>query len=405
MSEEKKLVVNCDICDARKVNEEELSQFSQIEIHTDYLLVDERSKAVLKRLPIEYHMDEMIQLEEGEEVGSVNSNGAFEITGDMPSSEKRFLCVNGKLVIRPGTEAVMKSFIRILVNGQVSYPDNMSAYLNRISVNGAIESYPGDYKRMEKEFVIDRYFPIRAKEGGKYYSESQMELTDSAVDTSVLVKKGVHFKTKELYVLEEKLEDCGTLFDEEVRFWVIPTGFGFVREGVALNQNLLEKYGNRLCIGGDLILGKKASEVLQYIEGLHVMGTMFLEEKQMEVLKQKDVSYKGVEIIKGEVIWKKGKASLDSKMISRSVDGVSMIGCGMVRIEEDVSNDEILEKVCLVNCGIVKCSQTQRGAVEMVERGVGLIQSRENEEVEEKKEETKAMETGVQVVHADWYVL
>lgn len=397
MSEEKKLVVNCDICDARKVKEEELSKFSQIVINTNYLFVDERSKAVLKQFPIEWDMTEMIQLEEGEEVGIINYNGSCEITSDMPFSGKKLLCVNGKLMIHPGTEEIIKSFIRILVNGQVCYPDSMSAVISQISVNGGMESYPGDYKMMGKEFVIDRYFPIRAKEGGKYYATKQMEITDTEADIAALVRKGVHFKTKELYVLEEKLEDCVELFDEEVHFQVIPTGFRFVRDTVVLDKNLLGKYGTRLYIGGNLILEEDSKEVLQQIEGLHIVGTLYLREGQIEELKQKDIWYEKMEIVKGDIIWEKSRVFLDSEMISKSLDGISLIGCGIVQIGEEVLSAKIREKVCLVNCGLVKCSQEQRSAVELIGRGIGLIKDMEEEE--------EGIEAGVQVVNADRYVL
>ena len=38
MSQEKNLLVNCVICDARNVNEEELKEFEEILINTDFLL-------------------------------------------------------------------------------------------------------------------------------------------------------------------------------------------------------------------------------------------------------------------------------------------------------------------------------------------------------------------------------
>lgn len=399
MGEEKKIVVNCNICDARKINEEELRKFNQIVIHANYVLVDKRSKEVLKHLPLECNMEGMLQLEEGEEVGAINYNGSYEITGDMPSSEKKLLCVNGKLTIHPGTEEVLKSFIRISVNGSVSYPENMSAFINWISVNGSMNSYPSDYKMLGKEFVVDRYFPIRAKEGGKYYAAKRIEITDAAVDMEVLVKKGVHFKTKELYVLEEKLKDCAELFDEEVRFQVIPTGFAFVKGFTILDQNMIRKYGKSFYIEGDLLLEKEAKEVLQYIENLYILGTLYLREEQMEELKQKEVRYEKVEIIKGDTIRGKAKVSLDSEMIAKCTEGVSLIECGIVQIEEEVSNSEILEKVCLINCGVVKCSRKQRAAVEMVGRGVGHIAGEEIEnETNKEKEEP-------QEINADWYVL
>ena len=181
---ENKLVVNCDICDARKANEEILKKFEQICINADCLLVDERSKAVISQLPVKCNLSRVIQIESEEEVGTVSYNGKYEITGELPCTGKKLLCVNGLLVIHPGTEEILKSYIQIFVNGAVSYPESMSAWISQISVNGSMESYPDHYTLMEREWILDRYFPIRAKENGNYFSAKSIEITDKAVDTS-----------------------------------------------------------------------------------------------------------------------------------------------------------------------------------------------------------------------------
>ena len=41
MSEKKKFILNCDVCDARKIKEESLSEYEQIIINADLILVDE----------------------------------------------------------------------------------------------------------------------------------------------------------------------------------------------------------------------------------------------------------------------------------------------------------------------------------------------------------------------------
>ena len=52
MSEKKKFILNCDVCDARKIKEESLSEYEQIIINADLILVDEYSRDVFHRLPI-----------------------------------------------------------------------------------------------------------------------------------------------------------------------------------------------------------------------------------------------------------------------------------------------------------------------------------------------------------------
>ncbi len=40
MSEKKKFILNCDVCDARKIKEESLSEYEQIIINADLILVE-----------------------------------------------------------------------------------------------------------------------------------------------------------------------------------------------------------------------------------------------------------------------------------------------------------------------------------------------------------------------------
>ncbi len=397
---ENKLVVNCDICDARKANEEILKKFEQICINADCLLVDERSKAVISQLPVKCNLSRVIQIESEEEVGTVSYNGKYEITGELPCTGKKLLCVNGLLVIHPGTEEILKSYIQIFVNGAVSYPESMSAWISQISVNGSMESYPDHYTLMEREWILDRYFPIRAKENGNYFSAKSIEITDKAVDTALLLKKNVHFQTKEFYVLEEKLEDCAKLFPENVKFQVIPAGFSFIRESMILKNDLLLQYGNQLYIKGDLIVEEKSRKDFSQIEELHLTGTLYLPEEQRKELDPKKVFCKKIETIKGNVIWKKKTAVIDTELLLKNPEGISLLGCAVVKIDPAVSEQELLEKVCLRHCALVKCSKKQMAAVGLIEHETASIQC--DEEKDERKEAT---EEGSQVICTNWYVL
>ena len=69
----KEFYLNCDVCDARKINEESLSGYEQIVINTDVLLVDERSRSVLNKLPMVCNMDGMLDVEGEVSVVSANS--------------------------------------------------------------------------------------------------------------------------------------------------------------------------------------------------------------------------------------------------------------------------------------------------------------------------------------------
>lgn len=396
MKAKKKLIVNCDICDARKVKEEELKKFEKILVNADYVFVNQHSKPLLYNLPIQWNMDEMVQLEDEEDIEVSYYNGDFEINEAVPSSGKQLLYINGRLLLRPGAENAMKHFIRIYVNGMLSCPESMSAFASQISVNGSIEYYPDDYKILGNKFVMDRYFPIQAEAGGKYFSK-EMEVTDSAIDMTLLREKGVHFKAKKVYVLEEKLQDCMKLFNEDVQFYVIPRGYCFVKQDVIFNNELLLKYGNRIYSKSNFMIEAKSREALQQLEGLQVNGTLYLPKEQMEELKQKDVCYKELEFIKGNIIFGKSMITIYPEAIAK--EEISLVQCAMVQIDPEISSEEILKKICLINCSVVRCSREQRMAVESVGHKIALIESGQDKITKE------VIEEGTQIVNTDRYVL
>ena len=80
MFEKKNYIVNCDVCDTRKITQESLSGYEQIVINADLLLVDENSRAILNRLPLICNADETLDVEG--EVSVICANGSYEISGD-----------------------------------------------------------------------------------------------------------------------------------------------------------------------------------------------------------------------------------------------------------------------------------------------------------------------------------
>ena len=73
--EKKNFVLNCSICDARKVKEEDLARYEHIIINSDVLLVNEESKSVLARLPMVFNTDCTLDVE-----GDVTSSIKTAIT-------------------------------------------------------------------------------------------------------------------------------------------------------------------------------------------------------------------------------------------------------------------------------------------------------------------------------------
>ena len=97
-------------------------------------------------------------------------NGSYEITGSTVVPEHTLLVVNGFLQVHPGTEDVLEKY-------------------EKISVNGSVIIYPDDCVILDRTFVMDKYFPLRAKEGSKYYVEKMVIIQDKSVDLAKLAQK------------------------------------------------------------------------------------------------------------------------------------------------------------------------------------------------------------------------
>ena len=95
MFEKKNYIVNCDVCDTRRITEESLSGYEQIVINADILLTDEHSRTVMNSLPLLCNADETMDVEG--EVSVICVSGSYEINGDTLIGDQAVICVNGDL--------------------------------------------------------------------------------------------------------------------------------------------------------------------------------------------------------------------------------------------------------------------------------------------------------------------
>lgn len=402
MDLKKTLVVNCDVCDTRKVNEESLSMYENIILNADMILVNERSKAVLNRLPLVCNMDDTIEAEGDMEV--VVQNGNYRISGSAVPEGNIILCVNGSLEIAPDAADALRHYNRITVNGKLKCPEGLSGCLDKVTVNGSREIYPDDCIMLDDKFYVDRYFSLRAKDNARYYAEKRVILTDSEADAADLAAKGVKFFTKKLIVYEERLKSALELVDETVALEVIPDGCAYVGEDAELSKILLAKYGSRLYIDGDLTLTRESTPFLAQLSYLKVCGQVSLLAEQEEAFHKLNPEYGSLEIVKGRKVKNKVRLRLDSALLDASPDGISIKNCGSIELDEALAPQRIFDEVKIANCGKIICTDAQRGAVELVSSNAGFIGTAEEAEKNGFGDMLKQM-IGTRVINADWYHL
>ena len=407
MLNKKNFLLNCEVCDTRKMKEEDYSHFEKMLINTELLLVNESSKSILNRLPVTINQTNGLALPNDMDMELKTVNGSYEITGNTAVAAHTLLIVNGSLQIQPGTEEVLAKYENITVNGSVKCPKSLEGYLGKISVNGSVSTYPDDCVLLDETFTLDKYFPLRAKEGGRYYAENLIVIPDPDTDLRRLTQKQVRFITDKLLVHEENLEDCVPLFDERTAFIIVPKGMKLICGDTVLSRQLLEKEGGSLYVYGSVKLDENcAPETLgEILTKLIVKGTVTLRKSQEEAFQKLDTEYDRLEYVwEGRLLENKASLRVDKSLLENSPQGVLVRNAALVKIAEDVTPELILDKLTLANCAKVFCSEAQESAVAAIAQNVAQIGESGGNALQDALGSFQDM-LSTKIVNAEYYVM
>lgn len=367
----KKLKINTALCDARNVTEAVLESYESVGINAALIIVSQESKELMSRYDVSMNA---AKVEEAPaDIELMVQNGKYEISDGTNLAKPVALVVNGVLNIYTSSQEVLEKFHTIIVNGKVSYPSNIEDKLPNISVNGKMEAYPADAIRLTSKFTMDKTFIIRA-EDAKYYASNKVIISDPDLDMDALVKKGATFITKKAIITEELLESALPLFDAEVEIETIPVGYKYIGTET-LKEVLIRKYGDSLYVDGDLTITLEGEKALDKVKNLKVMGTVYILEKLTDKLYEINSEYHDIVNIKGKIMNDRPLITIDSRMLKKHDDGITVQDCATVNIKDDVSPDEIEEKLQFIDCAYINCSEEQKSAVETVAEAVAFIDS------------------------------
>lgn len=379
MSEKKNLMINCDVCDARNAKEEYLSGYEQIMINTDLLLVSAESRGVLERLPAICNTDNTLEVDDNANL--IFQNGRMEINSSSAFPADTVFAVNGDLMIYSDTSRQTLEALRAVnVTGSLLCPASLLTCIKELYVTGETKTYPDDCIILPPVFTPDEYFHLRAREGQKYYVEQEVRLTVPGISLAALGDKKVQFISPRFFVPAEKAADALELFDEKASMVVIPRGCAFIDACEELGENLLRKYGNRLFFRGDLTLTAESIPLLSRLEKLYVSGTLLVPENLAEDFYQFDVECSSVKVVKEEkrrILENSPRIILDKNILTASPQGVLVQNCAVLTIDENITPQDILDHVEIVNCARVDCSENQKAAVYQKSSNVPQIGSRE----------------------------
>lgn len=396
------MVVNAAICDTRSITEEILRTYEKIEINAATLLVSKESKELLSRYHVAINVADSMEISVDAELSI--QNGTYEISDASIRAKPTVLIVNGTLQIKKGSERALETFISISVNGSVTYPDGLQNLLPPLKVNGTINTYPSDAICLKNRVTLDKVFMLKAKEA-KYYVKNKVIISDDTLDISLLVTKGSSFITKRAIIAESQLENAVQLFDDETDIDVIPSGYKYVQGG-KLNDIMISKYGDKLYVDGDLIITSESENALTKLSSLRVNGSILAANKLIDRFLNLDAEYKDLKMIKGNIIADKGILKISKRTLTDKNDGLTIIDCGAVQLDKDVTSSEIEEKLQFIDCGVIACHPEQRGAIELVSEDVGLISDQDlagTNALGEESDNSSLYQENTQVINAASY--
>lgn len=370
----KKMIINCGDCDARNVSEETLTAYESIMINGGNVLVTPESRELLNRYNVAMNCGEVMELEKDVKLSTIN--GSCQLKSGDPVCERTYLKVNGSLTIGPDTQKVLEQYVGIQVNGSLTYPESVSAYMGKIKVNGSTICYPDDAIVLKRSAVIDRLFTLRAK-NKLYWSAKRMIMVDPQLDGAVLEQKGASFSAKEVIIAESKVEQMLGLIDEKAEIIIVPDGTSVVADDLELDELALKKYGTKLYILGGLKVKADCGGLLGQLEYLNIRGdvsvTEELKEQLMAVITEMAGDLKVIKPLKGRHIEDKMSLRISKWLLEQEKDGISVSDCMKVTLDEDIPGELILEKLSISDCMEIKCSPEQETAVAAIAEDVLAI--------------------------------
>lgn len=370
MEKKKNLLVNAAVCDGRKVSESTLAAYEKVTIRCGLLLANREARELLGRYGAEIKAAQVVDLEDGVRVSSIN--GKFEIRpGQAVPEEKIYLMVNGKLDIAPGSEAQVKGYAGMTVNGKITCPESIVPLLAGVDLNGSISAYPDGAVLLRSTAVLDRTFRLRAREGALYYAARRVVALDPDTGFGALAEKNVRFSTKELFVAEGLAEAAVPLFGDQTDIQILPDGCALVNDSAVLDEALLRRFGGKLYVRGDLVLPGDCAPLLKQITYLRVEGTLLAARSLQDALHGLDAIYESLCIVGGALINDRVDVTVSRAALEQAEDGLSIRDCVNVSFDPDVPAGLIRERlVSLTDCVTVTCTPEQRAAIEPVAKDV-----------------------------------
>ena len=368
----KKLNVEAVVIDLRHVSEETLASYEHIQIHAALAMTGPRTEALLAKYPVELDATSVQCYDDDAKVNMVN--GKTELTASHKPEGKSVLIVNGKVLCPAGLAGLVTE---------------------KCTINGKLAVYPDEAVVLKGTVKLDRSFLLRAQ-ARLYWTEKQFVAVDPKLDVAALAAKGARFAAPKAILLEQFTETLAPLFTENTELIVLPEGTAVVDDDFELTPKTFRRYGSKLYVMGDVNISDDAAEVLGQVEYLHASGDVSLPAALEDVFYAiPDVEYEDLQMLTGHVVRNKPLLNIKPELLELDPAGVTCANCAVVTLDKTLTPEEIVAKLRLNCCAIVRCTAAQEAAAAAV--AVNVAQIKVTDVVKEEKDPDTLYRTGVEL--------
>lgn len=390
----KNLSVEAAILDLRHLSEETLASYEQIGMQAALVLTGPDTETLLAKHTVELEAALVHRCDDETAVNVVN--GKATLCAARKPEGKTILIVNGKLNIDADAADTLRAYEKIVVNGKVLCPESLVGLVTeKCSVNGKLSAYPDDAVVLNGTVKLDRLFLLRAQER-LYWTEKQFVAVDPKLDVAALAAKGVRFAAPKAILLEQFTETLAPLFTENTELIVLPEGTAVVDDDFELTPKTFRRYGSKIYVMGDVNISDDAAEVLGQVEYLHASGDVSLSAALEDVFYAiPDVEYEDLQLLTGHVVRNKPLLNIKPELLELDPAGVTCANCAVVTLDKTLTPEEIVAKLRLNCCAIVRCTAAQEAAAAAV--AVNVAQIKVTDAVKEEKDPDTLYRTGVEL--------
>lgn len=390
----KNLKVEAAVLDLRHLSEETLASYEKIEMEAALALTGPDTETLLAKHGVE--LSTAMTQRCGADIAVNMVNGKMTLSAARRPEGKTILIVNGKLDIAPDAADTLRAYEKIVVNGKALCPESLAGLVTeKCTINGKLSVYPDDAVVLKGNVKLDKLFLLRAQ-NRLYWTEKRFVAVDPKLDAEALAAKGARFAAPKAIVTEQFVETLAPLFDDDVELAILPEGAVLVDDDLTLDAKALRRYGSKLYVTGDVTVAPDAAEALAQMEYLHIDGDATLPAALEEAFYAiPEAEYGEVRVLRGKLYNGSMNAKIDAGVLALDPDGVSCIDCAVVTLDEGLTPEEIMAKLRLDSCAVVRCTAAQEAAVNAVAKDVATV--RVTDAPETPKDENTVRRTGAQL--------